>query len=110
MNFYRNSAAIVANRDAIIQMNHHVYFCAVPTHSLIDRIVDDLINQMMQTINRRRADIHSWSFTNGFKPLKDLNIIGGIGGVFVSGFGVHSFSHYKSPRHRYAPKLFWSIV
>jgi hypothetical protein len=48
------------------------------SQSFINGIVDDLIDQVMQSFLIRTAHIHAWTTADSFQTLKDLNIIGTI--------------------------------
>ena len=68
MFFNRNSTAIIFNTDGIIFMHHDINDCTITSHRFIDTVIDNFINQLMQSIDTCIADIHSWTFTNGLQP------------------------------------------
>ena len=72
---HRNTAAIVNNGDGVVRMHRHQNLGAIPRHGLVDRVIDDLPYQMMQSGRARRADIHTRTLANGLKTLKDLNFV-----------------------------------
>ena len=47
----------------------------VTGQGLIDRVIDDFINQMMEPTGTDTADIHAWPFANGFEALQDLDLL-----------------------------------
>ncbi len=48
MLIHRNAAPVVDNGHGIIFMDGHVDFAAEPCKSLVDRIIDDLVDEMMK--------------------------------------------------------------
>ena len=74
VNSCRNPSTVIRDTDDIIRENFNLDFCAVPCQCFINGIVHNLIDQMMQTINTGRADIHTWTDTNRLKTFQDLNL------------------------------------
>ena len=74
MHIHRNTATVILNRDRIILVDNNAYLRAVACKGLIYGVVDHLVDQMMQTLDTGIADIHGWSFTNSFKPIKNLDL------------------------------------
>src|SRR6185436_10643771 len=48
VNVDRNAAAVVVDRHAALDVDRHVDAIAVPTQGLVDRVVDDLENQVVE--------------------------------------------------------------
>ena len=73
-----NTTAIVGycNRPVFIEQNLDAI--AMPPHGLVNAVVNDLPDQMVQTINARIANVHCRTFLHCFKTFEDLNIISGI--------------------------------
>ena len=76
MLIHGNTPAIVryCNRSICIQENFDAI--AMPPHGLVNAVVNDLPDQMVQTINARIANVHRRAFLHCFKTLENLNIIG----------------------------------
>ena len=74
----RDAAAVVAYGDGIIFVDRHVDVGTVAGQRLVDRVVDYLIDQMVQTLLTNVADIHGGALAHRFEALKDLNIRRGI--------------------------------
>jgi hypothetical protein len=53
----------------------------VSGHSLVNRIVEDFIDQMMETALVGAADVHSRADPNGFQPFKHLDIFRSVVGI-----------------------------
>jgi hypothetical protein len=65
-NFRGNTSAVIDDSNRVIYMYNNVDFCAEPSQGLVNGIVDDLINEMMKTVNSSRPDIHRGSLPNRF--------------------------------------------
>src|SRR5207253_1347258 len=76
MNIYRNSTAIVTHRQRSIDMDGHFYFCTKPSEMFIDRIVQYLENQMVQTALIRIADEHSRPLPDRFETFQFVDLRG----------------------------------
>ena len=74
----RHAAAVILNRHGIILMHRDFNMIADSGQGLVDRIVDDLIDQMMKASDTGCADIHTGTFANGFQTFQNLNLIGAI--------------------------------
>ena len=46
----------------------------VTGHRLVDRVVDDLLDQVMQAADVGRADVHAGPLANRLEPLQDLDV------------------------------------
>ena len=73
-----DAAAVVDHLDDLALFQRNDDLVAVAGKRLVDRIVNDLIDQMMQPAGTGRADIHTRSFSDGLQPLKDLDLIGAV--------------------------------
>ena len=58
---------------------------SVAGHCFIDAVVDDLPDKMVQTLGRRRADVHARPLADGFQSVEDLNVVVAVLGL---GFGI----------------------
>ena len=47
---------------------------AIAGQGPVDRVVDDLIDQMVKTRHARRADVHAGALPDGFQTLKNLDL------------------------------------
>jgi hypothetical protein len=50
VNIHGDAPAIVLHPDHIVPFNNYQYIVAVALHGLIDRIINDLKYQMMETV------------------------------------------------------------
>ena len=77
----RDAAAVVDDRDAVVLVDRHVDVVAVAGERLIDGVVDDLVDEMVQTALARAADVHARAHADGLEPLEDLDLLGAVVGL-----------------------------
>ena len=65
----RNSTTVVNDRNRIVRIDADINGIADASQRFVYRIIDNFIDQMMQSFGRGTADIHSWSFPNRFQAL-----------------------------------------
>ena len=70
----RDTPSVVCDDTGTLFRKRDVDRVTIPRHRLIYRVVDNLINQVMQAAMARIADIHPRSFSDGFKSFEDLDI------------------------------------
>ena len=83
----RDAAAVVDDRDAVVLVDRHVDVVAVAGERLIDGVVDDLVDEMVQTALARAADVHARAHADGLEPLEDLDLLGAVVGLDSRDFG-----------------------
>ena len=78
----RNATSVVNDRNGVVGMNRDFDMLGKACERFVDRVVDDFVNQMVQTrAVSRIADVHTGTFPNGFEAFEDLNagrIVGGL--------------------------------
>ena len=79
----RDTAAVVGDLDAAVLEDPHVDLRRVAGHRLVDRVVDDLPDQMVQTALAGGADIHARAFADRLQSFEDGD---GRGAVFFRFF------------------------
>src|SRR5690606_8971891 len=79
----RNAAAVVEHADAAIREHRDVDRVAVPRESLIHRVIDNLVDEVVETSRTRRPDVHTRSLANRFEPFENLDLV-----CAVTGFGL----------------------
>ena len=75
LNIDRNSPAIVQHGDGIVRVDRHIDLAAETCQRFIDRIVHDLIDQVVKPPGRCGPYIHSRSLSDSFQSFKDLDLI-----------------------------------
>ena len=79
VNIDRDSSPVVRHPHPAISEHHHINVIAVPGECFVDRVVDDLIDQVVEPSRPRRTDIHTGSFANSLQSFEDLNIACAVG-------------------------------
>ena len=72
---YRDSTAIVTDRDRVVFIDIHLDLVAITCKRFIHRVVYDLIDKMVKPPCGGTADVHTRSFSYRFQPLQDLNLV-----------------------------------
>src|SRR5438132_13172578 len=62
----RNAAAVVDYRDGIVDVDADLNFVRVAGESFVDRIVNNFVDQVMESEFAGRADVHGGAFAHGF--------------------------------------------
>src|SRR5271170_5510482 len=78
MHIDRNSAAVVFDRDPIVAQNYNIDLGAESGERFVNRVVDDLGDEMMQAALGGVADVHPGAFANCFESLENLDGLGAI--------------------------------
>ena len=65
-----NSAAVINDGDRVIHMDRHLDRVAKPGKGLVNRVVNDLVNQVMQPQVTGRTDVHRGAFADRIAALK----------------------------------------
>src|SRR3954447_8311660 len=71
----RHAAAVVSVRDAAIGVDGQLDMRGVAGHRLVDRVIDDLPDQMVKAAPVGRADVHARPAPNCLKTLEDLDAL-----------------------------------
>ncbi len=82
----RNAASVVDHGDGIVKVNGDFDLVGVSGERFVNGVVNDFVNEMMQTHFSGRADVHGGTFADGFHAAEDLDGVGGV--VAVGGFAV----------------------
>ena len=66
------------------------------TQRLVDRVIDDLIDQVVQSHLAGRADIHRRTQPNRRQPFENSNVLGRVAAtLFLPGGSVLDFASFK---------------
>ena len=69
----RDAAAVVVHPAAAVGLQGHDDAAAVAGHRLVDRVVDDLPDEVVQSGQPGRADVHAGPLADGVQALQDLD-------------------------------------
>ena len=73
---HRNATSVIRNRHAAVSMDHDREMRGMPVRALVDAVIDQFVNQMMQSQSRRVANIHGRPMPNPLKALQGLKMFG----------------------------------
>ena len=68
----RDAASVIGHADDVIRQDIDGNFRTEAGKRLINGVIDDLIHEVMQTVNARRADIHARTLPDRVKTLQHL--------------------------------------
>src|SRR5204862_4321351 len=71
----RNAAAVVGLGDRVVRVDDDVDDRAVAGERLVDRVVDDLPDQVMQAADTGRADVHARALAHGIEALENRDVL-----------------------------------
>ena len=66
----RDAAPVVLDRDRAVRIERDAHRVADPRLHLVDRVVDDLVNEVVKPACGGRPDIHSGAFPDRLQPLQ----------------------------------------
>ena len=69
----RNAAAVVDDRDRVVEMDRHFDRVAISGQRFVDRIVDDFVNQVVKTDLAGRTDVHRRALAHRFAPFQNCD-------------------------------------
>ena len=72
----RDAAAVVDDRDRIVDVDEDFDVLAVAGQGLVDGVVDDLIDEVMEPFGAGAPDVHRRPFSDRFQPFEDLDAFG----------------------------------
>ena len=78
MHTCRDTTSVIPDSDGIILVDIYLNIRTVSGKSLIDTVINHLINKMMETSFTDVTDIHRRSLPHGLKAFKHLNTVRGI--------------------------------
>ena len=79
----RDTAAIIGDGDRVVVINDNGNIAAIAGQGLIDGIIDDFVDQMMQPLFARGANVHTRPALDRFQTFQSLKLVGA---VFMIGF------------------------
>ena len=93
-----NAAAVVDDGDGVVDVDDDVDFLGVAGQGLVDGVVDDFVDQMMQSHLAGRADVHGRAQAHRLKAFQDFDVFAGVVVVVaVHGGAAQNFSRHRIP-------------
>ncbi len=74
-----DAPAVVADLTAAVGQEGHVDAGAVARHRLVHRVVDDLVDEVVQAAGTGAADVHPGPLADGLQAFQDGDVLGGVG-------------------------------
>ena len=71
----RDAAPVVDDGHAAIDVDRDLDHFSETRHMFIDAVVDDLVDEMVQTIDAGTADVHGRTFPDGIQAFEHLNLV-----------------------------------
>ena len=72
----RDAAAVVGDRDRVVAVDGHLDVVAVPRERFVNRVVDDLVDKVVETTDTDVADVHGGTLADGLQALEHLDVAG----------------------------------
>jgi hypothetical protein len=86
-----DAAAVVGDAAATIGEELDLDLVAVPRHRLVHGVVDDLVDEVVESPDPGRPDVHPGAFPNGVEALEDRDVLRGVGPLGAGLRGRHRF-------------------
>ena len=91
----RHAAPVIPDIDDVARQNLDVDAVAVTGKRLVDRIVHNLIDEVVQAARPRGADVHARALPDSLQPLENLNLVRTVIRIYMSHFiDIHLCAHY----------------
>ena len=94
----RNTAAVIHDRDAVVDVDRHLNRLTESRHMLIDTVVDDFIDEVMEAVHAGAADVHRRPLPHGVQAFQYFDLIRAVAVGFLCGLGV--VTGHQSPISR----------
>ena len=87
----RNATPVVLHSATAVGKERHADTRAVTRHRLVDRVVDDLPDEVVKTGQTRGPDVHAGPLAYGVEAFQDLDVLGAVIGTGGGVFGGHAY-------------------
>ena len=77
---HRDAAAVVGDGDRVVGVDHHRHRIAVAGQRLVDRVVDHLVDQVMQSPRAGGADVHAGPLAHRLQTFEHGDVAGVVAG------------------------------
>jgi len=78
MHFYGNAAAVVFDGHGAVVVDPHGDLAGVARHCLVDRVIDDLVGQMMQAAASRIGNVHAGALADVLQVAEVFQLVGAV--------------------------------
>ena len=75
-----DAPAVVDDLAAAVGQQGDVDAVAVARHGLVDRVVDDLVDEVVEAAGPGGPDVHAGPLADGLEAFEDLDVLGAVGG------------------------------
>jgi hypothetical protein len=83
VNINRNTSAIIGYGNQSIFIQGYIYTVTIPGHRFVHRVVQDLVNEVLQSSLIGAANVHPWPHPDRFQTLQDPDVFRGIPGRYL---------------------------
>ena len=106
----RNPATVIDDRDTPVDMDRDLDRLAEAGHVLVHAVVDDFVDEMVQTIDARAADVHRRPLPHGIEPFQHLDLVCAVAVGFRLGGLVLGHSVSYIPNTHRCTRMFTKVV
>jgi hypothetical protein len=71
-----DAAALIDDRDGVVRVDRDGDGVIAAGERFVDRVVDDLVDEVMETAHTGGADVHAGALAYGFEALEDGDVLG----------------------------------
>src|SRR5436309_335852 len=82
MDVDRNPPTVVCDRHRSVRVQGDLDFLAEAGHGFVNRVVHDLVDEVVEAARVDRADVHRRAFSDRLQAFEDLDLRGVVGGLF----------------------------
>ena len=93
-----DAAAVVDDPHAAVGLQRHFDVGGVAGEGFVDRVVDDLVDEVVEPALTRGADVHARPLAHGLQTLEKLDVAGIVRGIRGNGRLIGGLGHHSSIR------------
>jgi hypothetical protein len=75
---HRNAAAVIHNGHGVVDVQGDIDLVAEAGQRFVDRVVDDLVDEMVEPRRAGRPDEHRRPLADGFKTFENFDLVGAV--------------------------------